>query len=242
MAQHATTIPVPEDDDQEPSDPVAGPPELRLVNSGQLPMVDFRPGIYLQWVKPIGDRLAAALALTVLAVPMIALAGLVYLSMGRPILFRQTRVGQNGKEFDVLKFRTMNADRRQRSATVSDDKRLTHKSERDPRHTRVGRWLRRYSLDELPQLLNVLRGDMSLVGPRPELVSVVEKHYTEALHQRHLVKPGLTGLWQVSARGEGPMHENGHWDIDYVKRVSPATDFSIVLKTPLVMFGRRAGE
>lgn len=212
------------------------------LDSKNLPVVEFHAGSYTRFVKPLMDRLVAATALCVLAVPMLCIAGLVYASMGRPILFRQRRVGRGGREFDVLKFRTMNADRRQRAANVRDDKRLTHKSESDPRHTQIGRWLRRYSLDELPQLINVLRGDMSLVGPRPELVSVVERHYNEALHQRHLVKPGLTGLWQISARGDGPMHENGAWDIVYVQRVSALTDLSIILRTPLVMFGRCAGE
>ena len=105
----------------------------------------------------------------------------------------------------------------------------------------VGRVLRRYSLDELPQLFNVLRGEMSIVGPRPELDSVVE-HYPTALHQRHYVKPGLTGLWQVSARGSGPMHENGQWDLVYVDRVSLRTDLQILAKTPRALVGDNAGS
>lgn len=207
-----------------------------------LPTVDFHPTAYNMWFKPLFDRIAAASGLIILAIPMLIVAGLVRHSMGTPILFRQQRIGLNGKAFDVLKFRTMNPDRRQSSENIVYDQRLTHKSEKDPRHTTVGGFLRRYSLDELPQLINVLRGEMSLIGPRPELVSVVEKHYTQALHQRHLVKPGLTGLWQVSARGEGAMHENGEWDIEYVKTISLFTDLKILLKTPLVIFGDRAGQ
>ena len=121
------------------------------------------------------------------------------------------------------------------------DRRETHKSDEDPRHTRVGRFLRRYSLDELPQLINVLRGEMSFVGPRPELASVVAENYRPGLEQRHLVKPGLTGLWQVSARGNGPMHENGEWDLVYVEHVSLRTDLQILAKTPAAMLGDRTG-
>ena len=212
------------------------------LDSNNLPTVDFHYGPYVRFFKPLIDRTAAALGLIVLAVPMLCLAGLVRLSMGNPVLFKQRRVGLNGSEFDVLKFRTMNPDRRSDLKNVPEDLRLTHKSDEDPRHTAIGRWLRRYSLDELPQLINVLRGEMSLVGPRPELVSVVEKHYCPELHQRHLVKPGLTGLWQLSARGEGAMHENGGWDIVYVQKVSFWTDVRILLQTPTVIFSSRAGQ
>ena len=217
-------------------------PEICPIDSKDLPKVDFRRGFYLTYVKPTVDRGAAAVGLLVLAIPMLCIALLVSLTMGSPVLFRQKRIGRDGREFDVLKFRTMNADRRCASQGVSEEQRLTHKCETDPRHTRVGRWLRRYSLDELPQLLNVLRGDMSLIGPRPELVSVVERHYCENLHQRHKVKPGLTGLWQVSARGNGPMHENGGWDIVYLQEISALTDLKILLRTPMVMFGSQAGK
>lgn len=211
-------------------------------NTQCLPIVDFQATAYTTWCKPLFDRVAAAAGLVVLAIPMLIVAVLVRRSMGTPILFRQRRVGLNGKAFDVLKFRTMNPDRRMSPENIVYDKRLTHKSEKDPRHTTLGGFLRRYSLDELPQLINVLRGEMSLIGPRPELVSVVEKHYTEALHQRHLVRPGLTGLWQVSARGDGAMHENGEWDIAYVQTISLVTDLKILLRTPMVIFGGRAGQ
>ena len=124
---------------------------------------------------------------------------------------------------------------------VIHDRRVTHKTTSDPRHTRLGRMLRRYSIDELPQLINVVRGEMSIVGPRPELECVVEQ-YPAGLDQRHHVKPGLTGLWQISARGDGPMHEHGEWDLDYVEHVSLATDLSIIARTPAAMFGDRAGN
>lgn len=184
----------------------------------------------------------ALIALVLLAIPMLVISAVVYLSMGRPLLFRQRRVGLNGKVFHVLKFRTMKQDRRDTILNVNEDLRRTHKTDRDPRHTPTGQFLRRYSLDELPQLFNILRGEMSLVGPRPELESVVAMHYPPGLEQRHLVRPGLTGLWQISARGQGQMHENGKWDLNYVETISPITDLQILFKTPFVMFGRNAGK
>ncbi len=203
---------------------------------------DVRPpeGLYIRVVKPFLDRTIAIVAAVVAAVPMLMIAGVVAVSMGRPVLFRQRRVGRDGVPFEVLKFRTMRPDRRGREINVADDRRVTHKSSRDPRHTAVGRFLRKYSLDELPQIFNVLRGEMSIVGPRPELPAVVER-YPQGLERRHAVKPGLTGLWQVSARGDGPMHEHGEWDLAYVERVSLRTDLSIIARTPKAMLGENAG-
>jgi lipopolysaccharide/colanic/teichoic acid biosynthesis glycosyltransferase len=208
-----------------------------------LPMRTIQPSrnLYTTVGKPIFDRTVAAVALLVSAVPMVVIAGFVACTMGRPILFRQRRVGRNGEVFEVLKFRTMRPDRRARELDVIHDRRETHKTVSDPRHTRVGRFLRRYSLDELPQLINVLRGEMSIIGPRPELESVVAK-YRPGLEQRQLVKPGLTGLWQISARGDGPMHENGEWDLDYVERVSLLTDLRILAKTPAAMLSANTGS
>ena len=120
------------------------------------------------------------------------------------------------------------------------DRRVTHKHPRDPRLTPLGRFLRKWSLDELPQLWNVARGDMSLIGPRPELVDIVDR-YESWQHERHAVKPGLTGLWQVLARGDGPMHENTHLDLAYVRRVRFTTDCKILLHTIPVLLGRRTG-
>jgi len=211
--------------------------------SQALPRVEFIPTIYTQRIKPVGDRVAAFCALLVFAIPMVLIAAAVAISMGRPIIFRQRRVGLNGQVFNVLKFRTMGTDRRGTKLSVVADQRLTHKSDHDPRHTKVGRILRRLSLDELPQLINILRGDMSVVGPRPELESVVNANsYPDNLDQRHLVRPGLVGLWQISARGEGPMHENGEWDLEYVEKISLLTDIAIVLKTPRAMFGGNKGS
>jgi len=204
------------------------------------PVVAKPSGVYVRTIKPMLDRVVAGVGLVVGALPMGLTALVVAVTMGRPVLFRQRRIGVDGEPFEVLKFRTMRPDRRAQRLDVIHDRRTTHKSDRDPRHTRVGRTLRRYSLDELPQLFNVLRGEMSIVGPRPELEDVVAR-YPAGLEQRHHVKPGLTGLWQVSARGSGPMHENGQWDLAYVERVSLRTDLQIIVKTPKAMIGENAG-
>jgi len=209
--------------------------------SAALQTVDKPGGLYVRVGKPMLDRVLAVGTLAVAALPMVVVALVVAATMGRPVMFRQRRVGIDGEPFDVLKFRTMREDRRGQRLDVIHDRRRTHKSQADPRHTTVGRFLRRYSFDELPQLFNVLRGEMSLVGPRPELDSVVD-HYPSALHQRHYVKPGITGLWQVSARGSGPMHENGQWDLAYVGQVSLRTDLQILAKTPRALVGDNAGR
>lgn len=210
----------------------------------RLPMrvVTSRHTVYTRIVKPLFDRSAAIIVIVLVALPMLVVALLIAVLLGRPVLFRQRRVGRHGKTFDVLKFRTMRPDRRGNRMDVIHDRRYTHKTDKDPRHTRLGRFLRRYSIDELPQLFNVLRGQMSFVGPRPELEEIVVASYRPGLDQRHRVKPGLTGLWQISARGQGPMHENGEWDLDYVESISLATDVRIMLKTPFSMFGRNTGD
>ncbi len=176
------------------------------------------------------------MALVALFPLILLVALLVYLTLGGPVILRQRRIGLGGKPFTVFKFRTMLADRRADDRRAEDrpfgpDRRVTHKSQDDPRLTPSGRLLRRLSLDELPQLLNVLRGDMSLVGPRPELPEVVRRHYASEHHRRHAVRPGMTGLWQISERGNGVMHEHVHIDLEYVDRVSLTTDLAILLWT-----------
>jgi len=214
---------------------------LRPVVVPPLPEVSVGRTMYTTLVKPGFDRVVGVFGLIVAAIPMVAVGTVVVTTMGRPILFRQRRVGRDGVPFEVLKFRTMKPDRRGPPLDVIHDRRRTHKSNRDPRHTAIGRFLRRYSLDELPQLINVVRGEMSIVGPRPELESVVAT-YRPGLDQRHQVKPGLTGLWQISARGDGPMHENGEWDLAYVQRISLRTDLGILLRTPAAMLGDNTGD
>ena len=200
-----------------------------------------RQGAYVRIWKPCLDGILSVF-LIIIAVPMMALiALLVRASLGPNVIFRQQRIGIHGGSFDVFKFRTMLPDRRQANVPISfPDRRCTHKSGADPRHTAVGRFLRRWSLDELPQLFNVVRGQMSLVGPRPELSSVVAR-YQQWQHERHEVKPGLTGLWQVKARGSGPMELCTDLDIEYARSVCFALDVRILMATAIALL-RKRGE
>jgi lipopolysaccharide/colanic/teichoic acid biosynthesis glycosyltransferase len=199
-------------------------------------------GAYRRVGKPTMDLFGAAVLLVALSPVMAAVALAVRLVLGRPVLFRQARVGQHGHTFLILKFRTMGMDRREDTALTSDgpERRVTHKSAADPRLVPLGRFLRRWSLDELPQLWNVLCGQMSLVGPRPELVAVVERHGLRD-HPRHRVKPGITGLWQVTARADGPLHEHVDIDLVYLANLSLRQDVEILLRTPTAALGRGRG-
>ena len=173
--------------------------------------------------------LMASLVLIAITSPIwLAIAFLVRFGSPGPVLFRQKRVGRNGKLFDLYKFRTMYVD-----ASQYD---FSPKEAVDPRITRVGRFLRRTSFDELPQLLNVLKGEMSLVGPRPEMPFIVEKY--NALHRQRLqVIPGITGLWQLSADRAFLIHENIQYDLYYIRHRSFFMDFAILLHT--VVFAMR---
>ncbi len=204
--------------------------------------ISFTPSVYVQVVKPLID-LVGGIVLTLVTAPIcLIIAILVYHDLGRPIILKQPRVGRGGRVFNVYKFRTMRPDRRNGGPDfVGTDRRVTHKDENDPRLTDLGRILRRWSLDELPQLWNVLLGDMSLVGPRPEMVQIVQR-YEPWQHQRHVIKPGVTGLWQISARGDVPMHEATSIDIDYVESISFGTDVEILLKTLPAAMGDSKGH
>ena len=196
---------------------------------------------YENFAKPVIDFVGALVLLIVLLPVLVVIAVVLALSMGRPVLFKQERVGRGGKRFIIWKFRTMVPDRRVAPAAhYAPERRIVHKTLNDPRITRVGAVVRRWSLDELPQLWNVLCGDMSLIGPRPELVHIVERCNLWE-HERHRVKPGITGLWQVSARRQGLMHENLHLDLEYVNRLSFKTDCLILLRTVKWLFGRLPG-
>ena len=194
---------------------------------------------YDRWVKPAIDRIAAFVLVVLLAPVMLVVALTVWVALGSPLTIRQPRVGRGGRVFPMVKFRTMHPDRRRERRPVppDKDKRVTHKSANDPRHTAVGRILRRTSLDELPQLFNVLAGHMSLVGPRPELAHVVESVYQPWQLQRHLVKPGITGLWQVTRRteGNGDMHLHTEDDLEYIRQQSLWLDVRILVRTPLAV-------
>ena len=180
----------------------------------------------------------------ILALPLMALSALmVYLEDGPPVIFRQKRVGKNGHLFEMLKFRTMVRDAEQLQSQV--EKRdlagnLIHKVRDDPRVTRVGRLLRRFSLDELPQLFNVLAGTMSLVGPRPEMPYLVE-NYQSWQRKRFAVLPGMTGWWQVTGRSDKPMHLHTEDDLYYIQNYSIWLDLEIIVRTIwVVLFGKGA--
>ena len=199
-------------------------------------------GSYERFFKPMFD-VVVAVVLSVLALPLIVvIAVALRVSMGSPVMFRQERVGRNGTIFTILKFRTMHPDRRKNRSTsyTGPERRLSHKTRNDPRITPLGRFLRKWSLDELPQVWNVVRGDMSLVGPRPELVEIVQR-YKPWEHRRHAVKPGLTGLWQISGRSGGAMHEHVDIDLAYVDRVSFVVDLRILIRTIPAVLGKSVG-
>ncbi len=191
--------------------------------------------LYVLLLKRGLDLIVASLMLVVLS-PLLLLAALaVRLDTRGPILYRQTRVGRRNRPFTIYKFRTMAHDPGATFVLLRDDDgTLRHKVHHDPRITRTGKWLRRTSVDELPQLFNVLLGHMSLVGPRPELPQIVAG-YESWQHQRHLVRPGLTGWWQVSGRGDRPMHEHTALDIYYVENLSFWLDVRIALRTVRVV-------
>ncbi len=195
---------------------------------------------YQRLGKPVLDRIGGVI-LAALTLPLVAIIALVIrVTLGSPVLYVQERIGQHGERFRMYKFRTMRLDRRRGQRPFPGvDRRMRHKTAEDPRHTAVGRFLRRRSLDELPQLWNVALGDMSLVGPRPELPSIVAQ-YGQWQHQRHLSKPGVTGLWQVSARNSGDgslMCEHTHVDLEYLQAVSLRTDLAILRRTLGVLGG-----
>ena len=191
-------------------------------------------------LKGLFDRCAAAAALVLLAPVMVALAVTVWLHDRGPALFIQTRVGKDGREFQMYKFRTMVVDAEQRRAELlasNDSDGVLFKLRKDPRVTTVGAHLRRLSLDELPQLFNIFLGQMSLVGPRPPLPAETEE-YAEHVRRRLVVKPGLTGLWQVNGRSDLSWEESVRLDLRYVENWSFALDLQILWKTISVLMWR----
>ena len=191
-------------------------------------------------VKRLMDVALGGVTLVVMALPMAGIALLVKLDSSGPVFYRQTRVGQDGRPFRIFKLRTMVDHAEEMLPQLVDLDALSQpafKLRSDPRVTRVGRILRRWSLDEVPQLLNVLAGEMSLVGPRPEQVEVVAL-YTDDQRRRLAVKPGLTGPMQVSGRGDLPFEERLRMELDYIERYALRRDLGILLRTlPAVMRG-----
>jgi exopolysaccharide biosynthesis polyprenyl glycosylphosphotransferase len=214
---------------------VAGP-RLHIRPFEGLPLLSVEQPRFEGWrrvIKSAMDRSVAFGALLVFAPVFGLLALAVRLSSPGPVFYRQQRVGLGGEPFTMLKFRSMVQDADDLIAGLSDGNDadgLLFKMRADPRVTPVGRWLRRLSLDELPQLVNVLNGTMSLVGPRPPLPREVAL-YDSSVSRRLLVKPGLTGLWQISGRSDLPWEEAVRLDLRYVENWSLALDVQILWKT-----------
>jgi exopolysaccharide biosynthesis polyprenyl glycosylphosphotransferase len=188
-------------------------------------------------LKDLFDRCVAAFTLVLLSPVMLALAAAIWLHDGGSAFFTQIRVGKDGHPFRIYKFRTMVVDAEQRKADLlatNDLDGVLFKLRKDPRVTRMGAFLRRWSIDELPQLINVFLGHMSLVGPRPALPVEAEK-YADHVRRRLVVKPGLTGLWQVNGRSDLSWEESVRLDLRYVENWSFALDLQILWKTISVM-------
>ncbi|WP_231562943.1 sugar transferase [Microbacterium mangrovi] len=185
-----------------------------------------------RWAKRLFDIFAGFALLVVLSPFMLAIGLLVKMS-GGPVFFLQKRIGRDGRPFRMIKFRSMTVDAEDRLNEVNernDTNEILFKRMDDPRVTPLGRWMRRHSIDELPQLLNVLDGSMSLVGPRPPLPSEVEK-YADHVHRRFLTKPGMTGAWQVGGRSTLSWEESVRLDLSYVENWSLPGDIVILART-----------
>jgi exopolysaccharide biosynthesis polyprenyl glycosylphosphotransferase len=212
---------------------------------GGLPLVHVDPPQSLaasRSFKRIFDMVGAGVALLLAAPVMIVFALLTKLQDGGPVLFRQTRVGRDGELFECLKFRSMVVDAEARLSGVShlnkNAEGVLFKAAHDPRVTRVGGLMRRFSVDELPQLINVINGDMSLVGPRPALPAEVRR-YEPDVHRRLHVRPGLTGLWQVSGRSDLSWDDTVRLDLYYVDNWSVVQDLTILARTVHAVFASR---
>ena len=221
-----------------------GPTRAGLHHSGPVSLIRLRParlGGAGRAVKQVCDRVVAGLALVALAPLLVALAVAVRLETPGAALFRQTRIGRDGRPFTMLKLRTMSVDaedRRGELAAHADPGHVLFKLRTDPRVTRIGRLLRTYSLDELPQLVNVVRGEMALVGPRPPLPDEVAR-YDADTRRRLAVTPGLTGLWQVSGRSDLSWQESVRLDLRYVENWSLGLDLRILARTVGAVLGHR---
>lgn len=210
-------------------------PRLRPIASQLQPLGDVLFAedclLFTPIVRPAGktmdavlaglNRVLACIAALTLWPLALLLAILIKLDDGGPIFFAQDRVGQDGRVFQLYKFRTMRVDAPRYAVHPNGD---------DPRITRIGRWMRRMSLDELPQIMNVLLGDMRLVGPRPEMPFIVEK-YTDTHRARLRVTPGITGLWQVSPHRNDPIHEHIEYDLAYIAHRGPILDLALIIAT-----------
>jgi len=199
-------------------------------------------GFGYQLLKRAMDCIGAGIGLLLLSPLFAVMAVLIKLESAGPVLFSQTRIGKDGVEFRCWKFRSMFQDAEQRKQELMQQNEMaggvTFKMKHDPRITRVGRFIRKASIDELPQLWNVFNGDMSLVGPRPPVPQEVAQ-YTAHERQRLAVKPGITCIWQVSGRSDIPFNEQVLLDIQYIQSRSLWLDISLLLRTiPAVLLAR----
>ncbi len=216
---------------------------VRVRPVGGLPLIHIEKPQTLnasRRAKRLFDLIGAALLLVMFA-PLLALCGIrIWVHDRGPVIYRQARVGKSGELFNCYKFRSMvvNAETLQAELENVHGAELLFKLKEDPRVTRPGRWLRRYSLDELPQLLNVLFGHMSLVGPRPHVAEEMARYGT-TMSRRLLVRPGMTGLWQVSGRSDLSPDEAKRLDLYYVDNWSMLQDLAILWRTLGAVFGSR---
>ena len=222
---------------------VAGP-RLHIQPVAGLPLLHVEQpqfGGFRRFVKGAFDRTVAGLTLAALSPIFVSIAVAVRVTSRGPVLFLQKRVGRDGKTFTMVKFRSMYTNAEDRLAELREKNAnadgLLFKMRDDPRVTRIGKFLRKFSLDELPQLFNIVAGSMSLVGPRPPLPSEVAQ-YGDDVRRRLLVKPGLTGLWQVSGRSDLSWEESVRLDLRYVENWSPALDLMILWKTAFAVLGQ----
>lgn len=188
-------------------------------------MESIKTGIYSTYTKRVLDFILSLVALIILSPILVVVGILVRIKLGSPILFKQDRPGLNECVFEMIKFRTMTDEKDENGCLLPDNVRLT----------KFGKWLRSTSLDELPELFNILKGDMSIVGPRPLLVHYLPL-YNEQQHKRHLVRPGLTGLAQVKGRNAISWEEKFAYDVEYIQHLSFGLDIKIVLLTVRKVF------
>ena len=217
------------------------PNTFDLHHIGGRPYIGFSPVANVDWLKRATDLTFTWMGLVVIWPILAVIALMIRLDSPGPVLYRQQRVGKDGRLFELFKFRSMYRDAEQRRAALSGANEATgplFKMRNDPRVTRVGRILRRTSLDELPQLLNVIRGEMSLVGPRPPLPSEVEQYEEWQLGRLRAV-PGMTGLWQVSGRSEVSFHDMVRLDLHYIRNWSLSLDLEILWRTLPAVVGHR---
>ncbi len=219
--------------------------QISIVHSDDLKIVRDRSRYERRFKRPF-DLVVGSIVLMGALPVMGAIAVAVRVGLGKGVLYSQQRAGADGAPFTIYKFRTMRPDRRQRELEfpADEDRRgeTHHKADNDPRHTGLGRILRKLSLDELPQLLNVMRGEMSLVGPRPEMIDVArQRGYLH--HVRHDVKPGMTGPYQTSLlRLNGDLRDGLELDAEYVNNLTFSNDLRYLLKTFTVFFGDPTGS